>query len=611
MATSRRPRLRTLVRSLCLAAVASLALAACGTSASKPPSPSSGTPVKGGTASFDLGVGDDFSWIFPLDNEANWEPWDFNISYDSWRPLYFAGAGNKPIVSKALSIAYPPTWSNDNRTVTVKLKPMKWSDGQPVTSRDVQFFFNLYKANKSRIAQYTPGEIPDDIASVTYPSKTTFVLHLKKRYSQQWFYGNQLTDIVPMPQQAWDKESANGPVGNYDLTTSGAKKVFNFLWAQTKQLSTYSTNPLWKVVDGPWVMTSYDPTTHRLEESANKHYTGAQKPYLAHVVYETNTSDTAEVDALRSGSLTYGYLPFNDLGLTGYLQSHGYTVAPWAPEYVNWAEFGYTSKTYGPLVKQLYIRQALQHLVNEPLYLKATLHNYGQLSYGPVPNLPGSPWVSPQEKKDPYPYSKSSAKQLMSSHGWKMGSGHTLVCENAGTGPNQCGKGIASGRSFGLKLMYSTGYPNLVPQVEAFQTAANSVGMTITLDPQTQNAMFSIGGTCPPGPCDWGIIWYADWMWDYGPGAVYPTGGQEFGKGGNYWSGGYYSPKAQRLIDATQTATGLSHLYKYENYISEQEAGLWVPTADNSISVVSNKLHGWQPQQVFADPLPERWYYTK
>ncbi|MGH9294894.1 MAG: hypothetical protein ACRD0B_06140 [Acidimicrobiales bacterium] len=40
-------------------------------------------------------------------------------------------------------------------------------------------------------------------------------------------------------------------------------------------------------------------------------------------------------------------------------------------------------------------------------------------------------------------------------------------------------------------------------------------------------------------------------------------------------------------------------------------AALWLPTWDNSISVVSDHLGGWQPQQVFADPLPQRWYLTR
>ncbi|MGH9293637.1 MAG: ABC transporter substrate-binding protein [Acidimicrobiales bacterium] len=597
-------------RLACVVPVASalaLVLGACGNNAA---STSHHKILKGGTASYSLGVGSLFNWMLPLANETGYQVWDAAIEDEMWRPLYFAGDGAKPVIDYAYSAAYRPVWSEGDRTVTIRLKPMHWSDGKPVTTRDVRFFFDLYDADKTSIADYIPGDLPDNVASVDYPSKSTFVMHLKGPFSQQWYDDNELTKIVPIPQHVWDRESPGGPVGNYDLTHDGAVKVFDFLTAQSKQLSTYATNPLWKVVDGPWVIDTYDPTTAETKLSVNKSYPGPDKPRLDHVVIETFTSDTAEVDALRSGQIDYGWLPYSDYALTSYFASHGFTVAPWPAEFVQWAELGYTSKTYGPLVRQLYIRQALQHLVDEPLYLKTTLHGDGQLTYGPVPNLPGSPYVSPQERKDPYPYSIPDAKSLLTSHGWQPGPGKVMVCERPGTAADECGAGIKKGRPLDILLMYMTGSPTLQAQVGALQTAAASAGITLSLDPQSQTTMFSIAGTCPPGPCNWGLAWYSYYLWPFGGGQVYPTGAQMFGKG-NYWGGGYYSPEAQHLIELSHTHTGIEYLYDYENYISRQVAALWLPTWDNSISVVSDHLGGWQPQQVFADPLPQRWYLTR
>ena len=40
-----------------------------------------------------------------------------------------------------MSLANDPTWSNGNKTVTFTLKSnYKWSDGQPITSKDVLFW---------------------------------------------------------------------------------------------------------------------------------------------------------------------------------------------------------------------------------------------------------------------------------------------------------------------------------------------------------------------------------------------------------------------------------------------------------------------------------------
>ncbi len=592
-------------------AVTCLAIAGC---VSQPQSSghasTGGTPVKGGTATFALPIGEDFSWIFPIQNTANDEPWDGTVEEALYRPLYMAGQGSKPVINQALSLAYPPVWSNGSKTVTIRLKHYRWSDGQPITSRDVQFFLNLERVNKSQDSWYVPGELPDDVASASYPSSSEIVLHLKRAYSQQWFDNNQLTWLFPMPQQTWDRTRPGGPVGNYDMTTAGAKAVFSFLFSQSKSLSTYATNPLWKVVDGPWRLTGFDPTTFQTTLSPNTAYSGPVKPRLSKFVIQSFPSQTAEVDAIRSGELTYGYLPFSDFGLKGYLQSHGFTISPWAPDYVQWAELGYTSPVYGPLVRQLYMRQALQHLVNQPLYMNALFHGLGQYTYGPVPNLPGSPFVSPQEKIDPAPYSGTSARSLLTAHGWAPGSGGIMTCQHPGTGSAECGAGIAKGRALAFKMMYSTGSPTLVSEVSAYQTAAKSAGIQINLDPQTETTMFSIGGTCPPGPCNWGILIYSSWMWNYGQGDVYPSIGQGF-QTGNYWAGGYSSTTADQLIAASHEQTGLSHLYAEQNYLSRNIAALWFPTQDNAISVVKNTLHGWQPQQVFANPLPENWYFTK
>jgi len=45
----------------------------------------------------------------------------------------------------------------------------------------------------------------------------TFSLTFTGDYSSAWLY-NELGQLIPIPQQAWDKTSAHGTVGNYDLT---------------------------------------------------------------------------------------------------------------------------------------------------------------------------------------------------------------------------------------------------------------------------------------------------------------------------------------------------------------------------------------------------------
>ncbi len=565
----------------------------------------------GGIASYALPIGEDFSWIFPIENTANYEDWDSNVEGGMWRPLYFAGNGSRTGIDGQLSIANPPVYSNNDTTVTVTMKPgFTWSDGTKVTSADVRFFFELLAAGKTKDGAYIPGELPDDVKSISYPGPYTFVLHLKRSYSPLWFTGNQLTWIYPLPAQAWDKTCATCKVGNAAATPAGAKSVFSFLYSQSEDLRTYASNPLWKTVDGPWVVSSYDPTTYAASFRRNSRYTGPGKPRLAGYQIYSFASDTAELDALRSGTITFGFLPFSDVSQTSYFSSHGFTVKPWQVFYNEVVELGYTNKTYGPLVRQLYIRQALQHLVDEQLYLSRTLHGFGLADYGVAPDYPGSSYVSKQLRSDPYPYSTLAAAKLLSAHGWASGPGGIDVCRRPGTNGDECGAGIAKGKQLAFSFMYSTGTPSFAAQVEAYQTVARSVGIGITLNGQTESTMFSIGGVCPASPpCNWGLLAYSSFMWDFGQYELLPVGGNEFGQG-NFWAGGYSSAEAQHLINAAHETPGLQALYADENFLSTNVASLWWPLSDYEIVVAKDNLHGWKQLNPYANFHPSAWYFT-
>ncbi len=594
-----------------LACVAGLVLTACAGTATPVSSGGSGKPIKGGTASYAMATGDQFSWIFPLENQANYEPYDEWVENEMWRPLYYTGGPGSTGINYSLSLASAPVYSNNNKTVTITMnKNYKWSDGTPVTASDVQFYFQLEAAGAKlgKYAPYVPGEMPDDIASVTYDSKYQFTMHLNRSYNPVWFTGNQLTWLYALPRQSWDKTCASCTAGNAASTLSGAKKVYNFLYGQSSKLSTYATNPLWQVVDGPWVISSFDPTTYRTVLNANKKYTGASPPHLSTIDIYSFSSDTAELDAIRSGTIDFGWLPFSDVAALHTYEALGYTFKPWYAFYNEATEFGYTSKQWGPIVRQLYIRQAFQHLIDEKLYISTVLHGYAVQDYGIAPAVK-SPYTAPALMHDPYPYSVSAAKALLTSHGWVSGSGGTDVCQRPGTASNECGAGITKNEPLNIMFMYSTGAPSWLAQVEAFATAAKQAGVNITLDGQTTTTMYSIAGVCPPGPCNWGLAGYAGFMWDFGQNTVVPSGGEEFGKG-NYWGGGYNSPKADALIQAAHTQPGSKALYNAETYLSQQVASLWFPLPAQFLLLVKSNLKGWDPLNPYLFPMPSRWYYV-
>ncbi len=566
----------------------------------------------GAMPSYALAPGDIFTWVLPLEPESAYEDWDSNIEGDMWLPLYWAGKGSKTGIDYTQSIGKPPVYSNHDTTVTVAMKAnFKWSTGATVTSNDVRFFFQLMDAGKKKLGNYLPGLMPTDISSVTYPNPTTFVLHLKHSYSPTWFTGNQLTWIYPLPVQAWDRTSMASPAGSAASTPAGAKQVFTFLVSQSKERGSYGTNPLWKTVDGPFEISAYNTATHEAQFLTNPHYTGPTKPRIAGYKVYTFTTNTAELDALRSGTLTFGYIPFGDLKEISYFKSHGYTIKAWPVFYQQGVELGYSSKTWGPLVKQLYIRQALQHLVTENLYIKRTMGGYGIPDYGPIADYPGSKYVSPGIKKDPYPYDPRAAAALLEAHGWVKGPGGVDVCKRPGTGSSECGKGISKGKKLSFLFVYTTGTTTFFAEVSAFRTAAEKVGIGISLNGQTLTTMYSTIGVCPSTPpCKWGLAGYSGFFWDYGQYELVPTGTQQWAKG-NYWGGGYYTAHAQQLITAAETKPSLKPLYADENYLSKNVASLWWPLEDYEVAAVKNSLSGWQHLNPYANYVPQTWYLKK
>ena len=185
-------------------------------------------PVSGGTATFAEPPGTSPNYIFPMITAAYYSVANIEqFQRLSFRSLYWIGNGQgQPVVDPARSLAALPVYSKNDSVVTIHLGNYKWSDGQPVTARDVGFWINLLKANKGSFAAYIPGEFPDNLKSYKIVDPKTIVLTLTGPYNPTWFTYDQLSQITPLPVQAWDKTSATGKVGNYDTTTAGAKAVF-------------------------------------------------------------------------------------------------------------------------------------------------------------------------------------------------------------------------------------------------------------------------------------------------------------------------------------------------------------------------------------------------
>jgi len=266
----------------------------------------------------------------------------------------------------------------------------------------------------------------------------------------------------------------------------------------------------------------------------------------------------------------------------------------------------------GPLLRQLYVRQALEDLINRPQIVSKVYAGYADPGNGPVPVLASGSYVSPLEKAGgPYRYSPSKAISLLKAHGWKVVPNGVSTCQRAGTGPSDCGSGISAGEPLQFKLLFTAGITSFDQQEAAIQSSEAAAGIKIILTAEPFNTLIATAGTCtaqshPASTCGWQLLDYG-----YEPYSLDPSGASMFNTGGYNNQGGYSSTEEDNLINQTEYGSSSSAFYAYENYTAEQLPWLWLPQSSN-LFVYKKNLAGVTPLNPFSGTLnPEVWYYTK
>jgi peptide/nickel transport system substrate-binding protein len=617
-----------------LAAIGATALAACGKSSGgsgnqavgvdgvfgKIPA-QTGTP-HGGTVKVATPPGAAPTWIMPMiTGAANSVYTVLSFDYQMYRPLYFTVNGVEPAVNQPMSLANMPVWTNNDKTATITLKSnYTWSDGQPITSKDVLFWFQVLQAglkeSPANWADFTPGlGIPDQVASVATPSANTVVFNLKSSVNPVWFADNELSAIQPMPAHAWDK--AGGTTALDPSVPANAKKIYDFLAAASKPSATWATNPIWQTVDGPYHLTAFNVTSGAFTMAPNAKYGGPHAKVYPSLQAVPFTSDDAEVNAVKSGAVDDGYLPLNDFaqlkGLSSTWNEYGYPDFGWTYAQYNFKD---TTGDFNNIIKQLYVRQAIAHLENEPGYIKAFFNGAGGQAFGPVPSIPKSPFTPTNALTNPYPYSISAAANLLKSHGWTVTPGGTDVCSTPGTGANQCGAGIPAGTKLAFPVVYGTSPTVIGEQLTDLASQAAKVGIKMTL--QSSNFNFIVENDNDPAAPKNDNKWAVE---DFGgfTDSTYATTLGVFNTTGSSNLGGYSDPMADQLIQASVTSSDPAAVQKEAAYLTEQQPGLFQPNpvdAGGTSGVVVYKKTLSGPPASFenltqAYLTPEFWYFTK
>jgi peptide/nickel transport system substrate-binding protein len=275
----KKPKPRFLMLSFSALAMLLMILSACGgtTTTSTTPTPSgngAGTPVKGGTWVDDLYEEPD-----SLIPNASSETFAAMVDYALWAPLvYGTPTGTlEPGLLTEVPTAANGGISADLKTWTLHFRSgLKWSDGQPLDARDMDFTWKLW--SNSKFAAYNLINNQDIASADVSSDNLTITFHLKAplvSFIANWadgFYG-------PMP-------------------------AHHFSSMDPASILKSSDNRDPSVVSGPFMMSESKPGDHYTVVRNPNYYQAAQGlPYLDKVIFRIVPDQNTILTDLQAGTV--------------------------------------------------------------------------------------------------------------------------------------------------------------------------------------------------------------------------------------------------------------------------------------------------------------------
>ncbi|MHB1611867.1 MAG: peptide ABC transporter substrate-binding protein [Sulfobacillus sp.] len=539
-------------------------LAGCGSS-----SPAAAPPTTGGTVVVAEAPQAPPNWFFPVFSSSAYIEINAQIQFLMYRPLIYLNKQNQVDYAKSLVTHIGVNSTGTTYTLTLGNK-YKWSNGQPVTAQDVVFTWNLMDAASQSTSPwpYGPagsGGVPKDWQSVTAQGTHTVVITLNKEVNPQWFIHNGLGQITPVPESVWN------------VYPNNMTKELKFI----ENVSNQPTNPHYKVVDGPFQFAKWAPNQY-WELVPNPHF-GGHKASISKLIFQYETSSANEFAGLKDGVVNVGYLPpslwntrnqlSNDTLTQSYLFGFNYLV----PNFNAKAPGG-----IGPVLSQLYARQALQMGINQKGMIQSLFHGAGVVEDGPIPPKPATAFYDAALNANPYPFDPAQGKKLLENHGWTDTNG--VMTKN--------------GQKFAFTLSYASGSTTIAHVAQLLQSDWGQEGIDVSLQQMPINQLFGEMTQSTPTVWDMGY-WGAGWTYqlDY-----YPTGGNLFASGAGENEGGYSNQQLDQLIQATYKPGTQQQIQQrmnaYQVFMADHMPVLWMPwfpqgyARMTGFSVHSNTVHG-------------------
>src|SRR5260370_1736748 len=373
-----------LTRSFSLVAVLVLILSACGgtSSPSSSGSGASGAPVKGGTWIEDFWQDPDSRLLNPA-SQASAAMADYGL----WAPLVYGTPQGQlqPGLLKEVPSATNGGISADLKTWTLHFKSgLKWSDGQPLDARDMDFTWKLW--SNSKFAAYNLINNVDITSADVSSDNLTITFHLKNplvSFMANWadgFYG-------PMPAHHFSSMDPGSILKSSD-----------------------NRNP--SVVSGPFMMSESKPGDHYTMVRNPNYYLAPGLPYLDKVIFRIVPDLNTVTTDLQAGNIDSAWFLDVSKALV-YKSLSSYSVVS-DPKTFSFEAlyFNFNNKI---LANNLEVRQAMSMAVDQTTLIEVSRRGLGGLlcTEHTATQNPGYTQGLQCPKFD-----LGAANALLDSHGW-------------------------------------------------------------------------------------------------------------------------------------------------------------------------------------------------
>jgi peptide/nickel transport system substrate-binding protein len=314
-------------------------------------------------------------------------------SYEVWQTMYDTlTTTSAKDFSPVPSLATKWSTSPDGLTWTYTIRSgVKWSDGVPLTARDVAYTFNRVMKGSYEKTNY--GSYVANITAVTAPNDTTVVMRTKTPSPIMLRLA-----ISILPEHIWSK------IGS-------------------EQVKTYK-NEVGAVGSGPFVLTERK-TGQYIRLTANKNYWGGA-PKIDELVYRVYGNADALAQALKKGEVDFA--DNLDADVWESLQNVP-GIKAYSGTYFGFDELAFNTGAAlddgapigdgNPALKNKKVRQALNYAIDRDTIVRRTLNGNGTPGSTIIPPIYADLHLKPATT---YTFDLAKAGQLLDAAGYRKGS---------------------------------------------------------------------------------------------------------------------------------------------------------------------------------------------